>query len=232
MTEPAMKAAYDVVQRVVMSAMKTLNLLNADRQQQNRFGLVPFEVNREAVAQDLTKTGGGLLSQMMSSYFLPPAKKTSSFEQRLRNAVHLLVEADAQSHKAIALSLCFSAIEAMVCEKTDGIVDELSRHVSVLLQPTAMERPKAIQAVKRLYNVRSKTLHGDALEEDETAWWSSRLLATGVLKAALDWQAHVTRVGSQPNRNDFLSELRTITATGQQMVGPEAGLEKFLPISS
>lgn len=117
----------------------------------------------------------------------------------------------------------------MVCDKTEGIVEELSRHVASLLQPDALDRPQAIQRVKKLYNIRSKVLHGDSLMGTEQDYWSARALAAAVLKASTEWRAHTERMGQTADRVDFLSELRTISTTGGQMVGVDPSLAKFLP---
>jgi len=218
-----------VIKRVAPSASRTVHLTCCNPAHPEEFGFIPFEFDSGAVWEDFSSRSNGFFSTQLSSYFLAPVKKTSSIDQRLRNAVHFLVEADNQKSDAIALSLCFSAIEAMVCEKTEGIVDELSRNVASLLEPDALNRPCAIQAIKRLYNLRSKTLHGAVVHAGESIRWQARLLAAAVLKALTEWRRHVGRLGDAANRADFMSELRALSSTGKEMVGVPGMLGRFIP---
>ena len=204
-------------------------LLSSDTQSEIIYHELPFEVDEHAIGEDLIRLDKSFFSQLLTHYFLPQAKKTATFDQRMRNAMQLLVEADEQGSQVISLSLCFSAIEAMVCEKSEGIVDELSRHVASLLEPIGLNRPDAIQGAKKLYNVRSKVLHGDSLVGTDSDYWAARMLAAAVLKAAIEWRTHVERMGQAADRADFLSELKTISATGGQMVGVDPKLSRFLP---
>jgi hypothetical protein len=228
LSDGAMSAVSGSMKRIVPSVARTLHLVHSDPSTSDDFSDIPYEVDECQVARDVGLKEKGLFGTLLSYYFLPRTKKTSTFEQRVRNSVHLLVEADSQQNTAIAISLCCSAIEALVCDKTEGIVDELSRHVAALLEPISLNRLSAMGGVKDLYTLRSKALHGDALTEDDSARWKARSLAAATLKAAIEWHNHVTRMGAQPSRADFISELQT-AATGQQMVGIPSELSKFLP---
>ena len=91
------------------------------------------ELNKEAPNKGSTSIDYvSLLGRYIGYYYLKPQKK-DSLDRRLRNAMHLLVEADKQKHPSVTLALSFSAIEALVCSKKDGIADELSRNVATLL---------------------------------------------------------------------------------------------------
>lgn len=224
----ATKIVSRVFARVVPSIGTTLALVYSDLNQPETDSKLPFDIDNSMVSSDLALLKESFFSRLLGSYFLAQAKKTSSFEQRMRNATHLLVEADDQENRVIALSLCFSAIEAMVCDKTEGIVDELSRHVASLLEPIGLSRIEAIAGIKKLYNIRSKVLHGDNLAGTDDDFWRARALAAAVLKAADDWKLHTMRMGEEVDRKDFISELRTISTTGSQMVGIGPELSRFL----
>jgi hypothetical protein len=235
-SEHAMEELAEVMMRVAPTASINVQLLHAETTdivssdyKSYDFRNTPFDFDDELIGVELSKESN-LFTDFLDAYFTLAEKKTTSFVQRLRNAAHLLVEADSQTNHAIALSLSFSAIEALVCEKTEGIVDELSRHVATLLQPQARDRPDAITAVKKYYNLRSKTLHGDHIVNDIDARWRVRALASAVFKACVDWKRHIAMIGADINRSDFLTELRTCSTTGQQIVGVSDGLAKFLPI--
>lgn len=237
-SEKSMEELTEVVKRVAPAAGLTTQLLQADVNndvsvdfKSYEFRNMPYDYDEEAVRAQL-RASPNIFPQFLEAYFTTPDKKTSSFGQRLRNAAHLMVEADSQTNHAIALSLCFSAIEALVCEKTDGIVDELSRHVSTLLEPSARERPDSIAGVKQYYNLRSKTLHGDHIVDDIDARWRARALASAVFEACIQWRQHVQMVGADIVRSDFLSELRNCSATGQQIVGVSDRLAKYIPVGA
>jgi len=229
LSDRALQHASSVMRRLIASASVSLHLIYCDPQQGVSFGLVPFVVDLDAVAGDLASPQNGFFRSILDFYFYPPAKKTAPFEQRLRNAVHLLVEADDQSSHAVSLALSFGAIEALVCGNSSGIVDELSRHVAALIQPNALDRPDVIKSIKRLYDIRSKAMHGERLDGDDDSRWKARMLAAAVLKAATEWKEHVERMGKELERREFLDELREIAITGGPMVGVSTQLTRLLP---
>lgn len=173
--------------------------------------------------------GTRFVASCISAYFLRESKKTDSMDQRVRNAVNLLVIADSQESPAVALALCFSAIEALVCSKTEGITEELSRNVATLLQPASRDRIVAIKAIKALYGVRSKAMHGEKLLDDEKAWRQTRLLAAGVLAAVIEWQLYQSRTGNSTERSNFITELENAKTSGDRFVGPDERLAHCLP---
>ena len=223
-----------LLKRVVPSAAKSIQLQFADvaisvpSDFPSDSRQIPFDFDEDAAVNEYCMEAN-LFKDFLDAYFEEPSKKTGTFEQRLRNAAHLLVEADSQPNNAIGLALNLTAIEALVCEKTEGIVDELSRHVSTLLESDAMERPNSIKAIKDLYDRRSKTLHGDRVDGDLDARWRSRALATAVFKAAVDWKRHRQSTNSGIDRGSFISELRVNSTTGLKFEGVPHGLNRFIP---
>ena len=187
--------------------------------------------------------GASFFSQCLSSYFAAPAKKTS-MTQRMRNAVHLLVEADAQQNDTIALALCFSAIEALLCSKTDGIQDELAKNVTSLLLPEKTQRKVPEGQVKELYKRRSRALHGEAAIDDAPSHKArevsslacfvstreavgdaprdkARRLAAAVLGALTIWNGYQHRmgeIGETCERGEFLKHLDD-AVRGSPMIG-------------
>ncbi|WP_417748728.1 hypothetical protein [Rosistilla oblonga] len=228
-SELALKEVSVSVARIATSASRTVHLVNCDPKLPDVYGYVPFEVSQSAVWDDFKRLGKSFFSHLISSYFLAPVGKTSTLDQRLRNAAHLLAEADSQDSAAISLSLSFSAIEAIVCSKTDGIVDELSRNVASLLEPDKLKRIDAIAAIKSLYNLRSKTLHGASVNGDDKARWKARTLAAAIVRAVYEWQEHIARMGECASRDGFLCELKSLSVTGSQMVGVSERLSRFIP---
>lgn len=154
---------------------------------------------------------------------------TDTLAQRVRNAIQLLEEADCQTSTAIGLSLCFSAIEALLCRKTEGITDELSRSVATLLEPDASQRLQVIKAIKQLYDRRSKALHGVSIDDDRQAWVRVRHLASGVLAAVADWADYQRRFPEKADRDTFLNRIQEDGVSGARMPEIREELRHCLP---
>ncbi len=170
-----------------------------------------------------------LIVRCLDLYFLSPTRK-DSLELRLRNALHLLIEADNQDKVSVTLALSCAAIEAMVCSKTANVVDEFSRNVATLLESNANQRVVAIKAIKKLYDLRSKVLHGSKLEIALDLERRTRLLAAGVLLAILEWQACAKRLGDEGKTvPEFFKELEDAKVSGKQMVGVPDDASAWLP---
>lgn len=181
---------------------------------------------------DWTPWGWGirLFSACAEAFFETPERlkmKRDGMEPRMKNAVDLLIEADAQTHPAIALSLSFSAIEALVCKKTTDITEELSGNVATLLEPNRHGRKEAIDFVKGLYKRRSNALHGTSLETGGGAE-QVRRLAAAVLHAVVEWQVYQRRMVDSRERKSFVDELEAAKIAGQQMVGVPEDLAQFV----
>jgi hypothetical protein len=128
--------------------------------------------------------------------FFGKVGKADSIDGRLRNAALLLTEADRQKHFAIAVSLCFSAMEAMLSPGSGDITANLSRNIATMLEPPDANRTGAMKVVKDLYNVRSKVLHGASLDFDPKTITSCRFLAAAVLLAFVERRAYALRAGN------------------------------------
>ena len=57
--------------------------------------------------------------------------KKDSWQRRIKNGVRLIVEGRKQSENAVGLALCVSAIEAMLCEKSENIAAMFAEHMAV-----------------------------------------------------------------------------------------------------
>ena len=234
-TEAAWQEVCPRFEELIPSVLRSLammesKLLRSPTQPQPQTGAEQAEKElQKCRCSFLKRRGLPLLTECIDSYFLPAEKKTHNLQQRLRNAVHLLVAADQQQMPAIAMSLSFSAIESLVCNNTQSIVDELSRNVATLLEPDRMNRQETIKSIKKLYNLRSKAMHGDRLTDDVEPRDQVRLLAAAVFTAILDWQAYQKRVGDTAERGDFLKELEAAQVSGSAFIGPNERLVGCLP---
>jgi hypothetical protein len=161
--------------------------------------------------------------------FFGPQPKGDSIDARLRNAMLLLMEADRQKHFAIAVSLCFSAMEAMLGRGAGDIVATLSRNIAALLEPPNARRTAAMKMVKDLYNIRSKVLHGASLDHDPRTQDTCRFLAAAVLKAYLERRAYSKSQADRVETPDvFFGALDNAQMDGRSVDGVAASAARRL----
>lgn len=230
-TRRALEVAEEQLSHLAPSIAESVRLVSAPYEPDNpkHKVLKEFFRNTPVIDELVSDDGQWLFSACCNAAFQnTDHEKSDSLDRRLQNAVLLLADADKQSNPTIGLSLCFSAIEALVCEKRDGIVSELATRVAALLLPNPIERHDAFERIKKLYNVRSEYLHGAKLEHEEENWRKVRRLAAGVLTAVLQWRRHVEMMGDSPERRTFLRELDVASHGGQRMVGPDEGLRRLI----
>lgn len=86
--------------------------------------------------------------------------------EKFRFALEAAVDWRFSKNPRIALARIWSGIEALF-----GVTSELVFRISLLcaflLEPTGGSRLEKFQAVKKLYGVRSKAVHGDEISEDK-----------------------------------------------------------------
>jgi hypothetical protein len=165
------------------------------------------------------------LQQCLSMYFGAESKKMTFQGRRVRNAVQLLVESDRQAHNAIGLALSFAAIESLLGEKTQGIGEDIAVKTATLLFPDAEHRRGAINTVKKMYDIRSRSLHGEHLTVEAKTRERVRTLAGTVLRAVLDWLEFSARFGdTEAEASEFFADLQNATDTGKRFVGPSDNL--------
>lgn len=220
LSENTCKLIAERLSQVLPSIFKSLRLLHLMGDQPD---LLQFlgEKN-QTIDLKYYKDNLDFIKTCIDAYYSKSTTK-DTIDRRIRNAIHLMVEADRQQHRSIMLALSFSAIEALVCSKKEGIVDELSRNVATLLEPDRNMRIQTIKLVKKLYNMRSKLLHGENIEINLGKEEQVRRLAAGCLKAMLEWQVFQRKVGkeqkSAKGRDNFFSELEDAKVSGREMVG-------------
>ena len=103
--------------------------------------------------------------------------KKDTMDRRLGNAVKYLIAADNPNFGSVQLSLAVTAIEALLGEKGQDISHTLADRVMALLEPDQSLRPKAHDFMKKLYNERSKSLHGSRIEDSDSAKAARKLAA-------------------------------------------------------
>lgn len=145
-------------------------------------------------------------------------------ENRIERAMRLLTHADTSREDGVAISLCFSAIEALLCEGKDSLVQQVARRTSTLLEPNGHARPDGIKLIKKYYDKRSKFMHGEQIEVSREQRLFVRRLAAATIISITCWLEHERRVmGENANnlgkKDEFLKELRRTEEGGQEFVG-------------
>ncbi|MBI3468596.1 MAG: hypothetical protein HY000_36805 [Planctomycetes bacterium] len=199
--------------RVLRSVLESLRVIKEQESQPSLFP-APVWINfgRSGkvgpFAYDAGPSDSWPLQPLLDAYYSNPTKK-DSMDRRLRNALHLLVEADHQRHDAVRLALCVAAMEALACEGTENISTTLAENVATLLEPKGEARPDAVAFVKKLYDARSKTLHGEKLEHEEKMREHARVVAAALMKAILERREFQRKAGFDPETpQELLGELK------------------------
>lgn len=213
-THRALRAFRRDVQGALRTVLKSLELLKQLSDNPPRKGCWPFEplTIDSPSAPDLSSGEGRnecwVIEPLLEAFFTKSQKK-DSMDRRLRNALHLLVESDRQQHAGIALSLSMSAIESLLCRHGSDITNQVAENSATLLEPDARRRADAVKFVKRHYEARSRTLHGELLEHEHALRRDARMLASGVLVAILERRDFQRRAGIESETPDaLLGELR------------------------
>jgi hypothetical protein len=160
--------------------------------------------------------------------FFGRREKEDTLDGRLRNAILLLAEADHQRHPAVALALCFCAIEAMLSSGTNEITATLSRNVAVLLEPPGANRVLAMKQIKKMYGIRSKVLHGTSLDHDSNSFGRARLIAAAALQAMLERRAFMRRLAGGEGAEAFFAELEQAQLNGKRVDGVQESAARNL----
>ncbi|HPC96464.1 MAG TPA: HEPN domain-containing protein [Sedimentisphaerales bacterium] len=179
----------------------------------------PLDRGLPALDEDTLRDQEAFVRACLDAFYTKPAKK-DSIDRRIHNAVHLLMEADAQSNDALGLALSVSAMEALLGKDKTEISEKLSTDVAVLLEPESERRHAAKKFIKDLYDGRSDALHGKELQKDEHVREQARLLAGGILRAMVTRREFRRKLGYEPeDPEDLLKELRGLCFRPGQTVG-------------
>jgi hypothetical protein len=161
------------------------------------------------------------LKELLAAHFDAPTKK-DSIARRIRNAVHLLVQADRQSKHAVGLALSVASIESLVCSESSGMATMFADNVAILLEPDPTYRSMAVDFAKRLYDKRSRVLHGAECECSAEMLQNARLLAAAVMTALIRRRIHRNLAGYKDETPDeLLLEMRNAKFLPRQKISFE-----------
>jgi len=174
------------------------------------------------IEDKLIENGKTLIRQYLDAYYSDFTRKKDSINRRIRNAVCLLIESDNQPNDAVGLALSITAIDALLGEKGQEATEKLARNVATLLEPDTNQRYNAEEFVKDLYNDRSDSLHGRAVEKETEVRTNARQLAVAVLSAVISRRDFLYRSGYKPETpQELLQDLRKMSYQPGQPLGIE-----------
>lgn len=155
--------------------------------------------------------------------------KEREVDLRIINAVKLIDQGLKQTNDAIGLALTMAAAEAILCDRgKNSISEQLSSRAATLLESKPAKRRAAIQAIKSLYNKRSKALHGELLEQPRIYCLKALRLVAGLLRAYCQWRCFQLKMADQ-TRAEFLGEVTGAYEQGKTVVGVSETLSGLLP---
>jgi len=164
-----------------------------------------FQTELPCIKDGLSENQQKLLTHCLDSYYSSSGKK-QDFERRIQNAIRLLMESDAQTNDAVGLALAIAAVEALLAKKGPELATSLADYVARLLELDLKQRGNAKEFVKNLYDIRSRTLHGERLDGEEASRRDGRRLAAAVLAAIVERRDFLLRAGYEPETPDQLFE--------------------------
>jgi len=150
---------------------------------------------------------------------------------RMQNALQLLIEAKQQQHTAIALAITFSAIEALICEGKGEITKQLADKLPTLLEPDYRNRESFMNPIRKLYDKRSKLLHGENVEDERHGYALVQVnrLAAGTLGAMIEWRGFQGRMDDNANRKTFLEQIKEAQFHNKPVTGISDNFRNCLP---
>ena len=75
-----------------------------------------------------------------------------------------------------------------------------------------------ITKITELYGMRSRALHGRSIEDNEALWRATRVLAAGVLGAAIEWLDFQHGMRDKEGQREFASELEKSADSGEEFI--------------
>jgi hypothetical protein len=108
----------------------------------------------------------------------------------------------------------------MLSPGAGDITVTLSKNIAALLEPPDANRMGAMDFVKKMYNVRSKVLHGASLDFDPRTIHKCRFLAAAVLRAFVERRGHaIQKAGKAEDPSAFFDALQNAQMNGKTIEG-------------
>lgn len=155
------------------------------------------------------------LRNCLDAVFADVATKKDSVQRRIKIGVRLIVEGMEQSENAVGLALCVSAIEAMLCRRSENVAATFAENMAVLLEPDPQFRLDAERWCKRLYDLRSQVLHGSSIDLSADEMSEAQMASVAVLKAYIERREGVRRLQGEDDNPQAIFEELTLEKYGK-----------------
>lgn len=212
MSEGALSAISDELIPAVRAILRSVAVLRAPEGWSFRFDASRLPVLRLSELLDYR----AFIVASASLIYPAFGKKDKTMGPRFSNAIRLLVQADQQTSPAVAIALFVAAIEALLGKKGPDIGSSLAGSIAVLLEPEAARRNDASKFVKELYDMRSRTLHGEQIDAGASWRERARTLAAACLYGLWfrnDFKARLDEDVDNPDA--LLEELKGLIFVGK-----------------
>ena len=161
---------------------------------------------------------GKYLQLLLKAWWEPWSKK-DTFPRRIRNAILLAFEAKNQGNPAIRFAILTSALEALLGDKRPDLTQMIATRCSVLLEPEPKNRPACQKIIKRLYNTRSRILHGQEPHAEFLDTHLMRMILSAALRAAVGFRLMTQSIGTHDKLVDIVTEIDDHASSGQPLLG-------------
>jgi hypothetical protein len=214
----AMKQAENEFKPIIESIAKTVRYSAATREEERLTYLTDGE-------------GGSIFRMCLSAYAgnLRSTTLKDDVIECLGNAVRCLSEADNQGSNELALSQCFAAVESMICQGHEDKSKQISGFVPTLLQPAGLGRTAKGVVLKKLYDWRSKVVHGAVVNVNQSSREWVRRIASGMIRALVRWRAFQERMEKETTHKRLIDDLRSAAGDGKEVVQIGVDLSMLLP---
>jgi hypothetical protein len=152
----------------------------------------------------------------------------SPFAQRIKLALELTSNADSVANRAIALSLCLSSLEALLCKEDRDKKNstQVRERVPAVLQADQKLAEEAGEAIRMLYRVRNRCLHGQEVSTQHGVSAVRRLVGA-ILRGVLEWAVYTSDDAANLDDDEWIQELEA-AATTPNRPAQIAGITKDL----
>lgn len=148
-------------------------------------------------------------------------KSNKKLTKRLAVATSILQRVDESADPLIQIVLSVVAIEAILVDGNSSIADKFASRAGTLLTAGGDLRPAYCSAFRKLYDIRSRFIHGESLEVPEFAIVRAARAAAGVvLSRCFDWLSFLKKCGEpEDSVKSFLTMLDNAHQQGLGVTG-------------
>lgn len=132
---------------------------------------------------------------------------SSEFPGRIKIATLFAHYAEMAANNSVAISFCVAAIEAILCRPKEKKTAVLQQRLPAVLCVEESKWDEYELAIANMYNVRSLCFHGTSIAATEVQVVAVKRLLAAIIRAALEWWTHRSKVLSTPSDSDWFAAI-------------------------